>query len=330
MVVGAQFDDDKGTDSGSIYVYPRVNGVWYEKQKITASDGAGGDRFGVSVSIHGPCMVVGASWDDDKGDRSGAAYGLTRVNGVWVEAQKVTASDGAGGDWFGWSASIFDFTLVVGAMGDDDKGSSSGSAYVFDLSPNCLTPDTCECKPGYVGPTCADTECGDNITAGDEVCDDGNNVDGDGCSAVCEAELAPECLNYKSLDDPTRNINYGADGCSDPCPGGNCACLCDHGGGGTGFSAEALNGWVRLEGASGTRLSESCVPSFQCKTQAPGWMVDAHPTVKEGQVDRQVCFTWSGNCCWESATIKVRNCGDYYVYNFPQAPTCYLRYCGTD
>jgi hypothetical protein len=212
MVVGAQFDDDKGTDSGSIYVYPRVNGVWYEKQKITASDGAGGDRFGVSVSIHGPCMVVGASWDDDKGDRSGGAYGLTRVNGVWMEAQKVTASDGAGGDWFGWSASIFDFTLVVGAMGDDDKGSSSGSAYVFDLSPNCLTPDTCECKPGYVGPTCADTECGDNIVAGDEVCDDGNNLDGDGCSAVCEEDgPAASCLDVLNSNPQAEDGVYTID-----------------------------------------------------------------------------------------------------------------------
>jgi cysteine-rich repeat protein len=34
--------------------------------------------------------------------------------------------------------------------------------------------------------------CGDGILDTLEQCDDGNTVDGDGCSAICETEIPPE------------------------------------------------------------------------------------------------------------------------------------------
>jgi hypothetical protein len=51
--------------------------------------------------------------------------------GVWTQQAKLTASDAAGGDFFGRSVAVSGDTAVVGANGDDDAGSSSGSAYVF-------------------------------------------------------------------------------------------------------------------------------------------------------------------------------------------------------
>jgi hypothetical protein len=39
--------------------------------------------------------------------------------------------DGTARDRFGYSVSVSGDTVVVGAYGDDDGGSSSGSAYVF-------------------------------------------------------------------------------------------------------------------------------------------------------------------------------------------------------
>ena len=44
---------------------------------------------------------------------------------------KITASDGADFDEFGYSVSISGDYAVVGAFADDDNGSSSGSAYIF-------------------------------------------------------------------------------------------------------------------------------------------------------------------------------------------------------
>jgi hypothetical protein len=47
------------------------------------------------------------------------------------EEAKLLASDGATGDLFGWAVSLDGTTAILGAMHDDDNGSSSGSAYVF-------------------------------------------------------------------------------------------------------------------------------------------------------------------------------------------------------
>ena len=41
-------------------MYVRSNGVWSEQQKLTASDGAASDQFGISVSIDGDTAVIGA------------------------------------------------------------------------------------------------------------------------------------------------------------------------------------------------------------------------------------------------------------------------------
>jgi hypothetical protein len=49
----------------------------------------------------------------------------------WGQVKKLTASDGTATDIFGRSISISGDTLVVGAVGDDDAGLNSGSAYVF-------------------------------------------------------------------------------------------------------------------------------------------------------------------------------------------------------
>ena len=48
-------------------MYVRSNGVWSEQQKLTASDGAEYDEFGISVSIDGDTAVIGAVGDDDNG-----------------------------------------------------------------------------------------------------------------------------------------------------------------------------------------------------------------------------------------------------------------------
>jgi hypothetical protein len=137
VVVGAHWDDDNGTDSGSAYVFSRNHGgddTWGHVAKLTASDGAGYDYFGSSVSISGDTVVVGALYDDDNGSNSGSAYIFSRDQGgadAWGQVAKLTASDGATYDVFGNSVSISGDTVVVGAYQDDDHGSNSGSAYIF-------------------------------------------------------------------------------------------------------------------------------------------------------------------------------------------------------
>ena len=80
-----------------------VGGVEYlQRAKLNASDAAEDDQFGFSVSIDGDTMVIGAQYDDDKGDKSGSAYVFTRdtpgdPTSNWAKVAKLTAGDGAVG-----------------------------------------------------------------------------------------------------------------------------------------------------------------------------------------------------------------------------------------
>lgn len=137
VVVGAFWVDDKGTDSGSAYIFTKqANGSYLQIQKLTASDGAAGDLFGCSVAVtrDGSIIIIGAYANDDKGDNSGSAYIFTRqTNGSYLETQKLISDDEAAGDIFGLSVAISEdgSTVVVSSQFDDDKGTDSGSAYVF-------------------------------------------------------------------------------------------------------------------------------------------------------------------------------------------------------
>ena len=137
-VVGAYQDDDMGSTSGSVYVFEKdANGAnnWGEVKKLLAFDGIANDNFGFSVAASGSFIAVGANGDDDKGSSSGSVYIYERDtggSGAWGLVKKITSPDGAASDYFGYAVSLSGPVLLVGAHGDDDKGSGSGSAYIFD------------------------------------------------------------------------------------------------------------------------------------------------------------------------------------------------------
>ncbi len=117
---------------GSAYVFVRAEGIWTQQATLTAADGEAGDGFGCAVAVDGETALVGAFWDDHSGYDAGSAYIFVRSNGVWSEQAKLTASDAAAGDWFGYSVSAFGDTAAIGAYGDDhDGGTGAGAAYVF-------------------------------------------------------------------------------------------------------------------------------------------------------------------------------------------------------
>ena len=131
IVVGAELNDDNGSNSGSAYVFKRSGTSWAQQDKLLPSDGAMDDNFGQSVSISGDYAVVGASSNNDNGNNSGSAYLFKRTGTSWAEVTKLLAFDAAADDKFGISVSISGDCTIVGALSDDDDGSESGSAYVF-------------------------------------------------------------------------------------------------------------------------------------------------------------------------------------------------------
>ena len=149
-VIGAsQHSDPKtGAGSGAAYVFTRQTGVWGEKAKLTPSDAAAGDNFGMSVAVEGDTVVVGSWQDDDNGRNSGSAYVFEKPALGWArtfETLKLTAPDGAANDRFGWSVAVDEDAeggslALVGAYSDDhdvgDDGSieiNAGSVHVLGI-----------------------------------------------------------------------------------------------------------------------------------------------------------------------------------------------------
>ena len=60
-IIGSPDDDDKGDNSGSGYVYTKIDGKWIENVKIVPENGATYDLFGYSVAISGSTALFGAS-----------------------------------------------------------------------------------------------------------------------------------------------------------------------------------------------------------------------------------------------------------------------------
>lgn len=136
MLIGACLDDAPAMDAGSAYAFRSDGATWVQEQKLVASDGQATDNFGFSVSLSGDFAIIGAWNDDDLGANAGAAYIFRFDGAAWVQEQKLVASDGFAADRFGTkvgisSSSATEAVAIVGATGNDDLGSSSGSAYMW-------------------------------------------------------------------------------------------------------------------------------------------------------------------------------------------------------
>ncbi|NQU24571.1 MAG: FG-GAP repeat protein, partial [Candidatus Nealsonbacteria bacterium] len=108
---------------------------WIERHKLTASDATAREVFGHSVAISGDTAIVGAPTALDPFgivDAGGSAYLFDVTTGN--EVYKLTASDAESDDYFGSSVAISGNIAIVGAYADDDGGTDSGSAYLFDVA----------------------------------------------------------------------------------------------------------------------------------------------------------------------------------------------------
>ena len=120
IVVGAPHHS---SSKGAVYVFTEPSDGWASTStaaKLTASDRADDDEFGISVAVDGDTVAVGAH-------NNNAAYVFTKPTDGWTST--TTAAKLSGSDSFGRSVAVDAGTIVVGASGDSDD--DQGSAFVF-------------------------------------------------------------------------------------------------------------------------------------------------------------------------------------------------------
>jgi hypothetical protein len=125
---------------GSAFVYRAVAAQWnpFPIRTLKADDGQTNDWFGRSVSLSGDIALVGAPRDTGV---AGSAYVFVGVLGWAQYGPRLDASDATASDWFGEAVSVSGLQGVIGAWGNDDLGSASGSVYVFAPPPEDADDD---------------------------------------------------------------------------------------------------------------------------------------------------------------------------------------------
>jgi hypothetical protein len=211
-VVGAAADDTFAGDVGSAYVFLRSGVTWAQQPKLTASDGAAGDRFGTSVAVSGDTAVVGAVGDNTPaGADAGSAYVFLRSGVTWAQQQKLTASDGAASAFFGSSVAVSGDTVVVGAYSDDTPaGVDAGSAYVFlrsgvtwALPQKLIAPDGAATE--LFGSSVAVS--GDTVVVG-AYNDDIGAIPGAGSASVFDVDNAVPTCSYTMAAGPPKRLDF--------------------------------------------------------------------------------------------------------------------------
>ncbi|TGM65758.1 hypothetical protein EHQ96_13430 [Leptospira levettii] len=153
--------DNSASSSGAVYVFQRTGSTWVQQAYIKPPNAEANDQFGISLSISGDTIVVGAFNEasnqttitngtsasaNNSAAFAGAAYVFQRSGTSWAQQAYLKASNIEANDRFGTSVSISGNTIVVGSgfedsnqttitngatASTDNTASASGAAYVY-------------------------------------------------------------------------------------------------------------------------------------------------------------------------------------------------------
>jgi hypothetical protein len=122
-------------DAGLAYVFDWDGSNWVFAAELSGSGVNSGDRFGRCVGVAGDTVVVGCPFyaaGCGGSNQCGSLFVFDRDGGAWSEVDRLTPADQSNEDYFGWDVSIDGDRLVSSSIFDDDMGSQSGAAYLFD------------------------------------------------------------------------------------------------------------------------------------------------------------------------------------------------------
>lgn len=122
---------------GVAYVFVQTGTTWSQQQELVAPDPLLGDNFGVSVSVSGTTLLVGADQLSQQATKlgQGKAYVFVQGGTSWTVQQELVAADGVAVDHYGTDVSISGATAVVGAAWHQvGTNAQEGVVYVYARS----------------------------------------------------------------------------------------------------------------------------------------------------------------------------------------------------
>ena len=123
--------------AGAAYIFQRDNNGWQQVDILNPADFDFGDEFGSAVSLMGDRAAISAI---NENNQRGAVYIFEFINNQWMETAKIIAADGEIEDNFGFSISLSNDKLLIGAplhdRSSDPFDQNTGAAYVFEYNGN--------------------------------------------------------------------------------------------------------------------------------------------------------------------------------------------------
>jgi hypothetical protein len=153
-LIGAPLTSVEGVaGAGAAFVFTRSGGAWTQAARLVGGDPHQFGSFGAAVAIDSDRVLVGAD-DVILYKNPGSAWLFKRSGGAWTRERKLTGSDSATGDIYGYAVALDGSTALVGAPhATVDDNSYQGTAYLYaqgDLSLAFSAPATVSANRAYV------------------------------------------------------------------------------------------------------------------------------------------------------------------------------------
>ncbi len=147
LVVGASSATSSSSNSttGAAYVFKREGSTWTQEAKLSPSSAYGGDHVGVSVSIEGDYILVGASQTGTSRysyNNVGAVYLFKKEGNDWTEKQRLLSPSRTVNDYFGRNVKLSNGTAFVTSINSGANIRGEGAVYTFNIENDALVQES--------------------------------------------------------------------------------------------------------------------------------------------------------------------------------------------
>jgi hypothetical protein len=329
-LVGALWDDDVGTDSGSTYAFERNGTTWTQAQKLVASDGAPYDTFGGAVAISGAWALIGAPQRSDPAIDVGAAYGFAlrdSLGDACGTGGECASGFCAGGVCCAEACTDACATCLAaegapadGTCGPRTLGTGSCASPLQCNGTDLVCPTSCaddkDCVYSYHCDTASSTCVPDlpeaSACTGDGQCPGGSCVDGFCCDVVCDGpcQACSAARKGAGQDGVCGTVAAGVACGTTTCAGNTVqGAICDAAG--ICQSGTQLDCGAYLCGATG--CAASCRSAADCAADAFCSGSVCRPSIPLGEacgaaVDCPGGYCVDGVCCNDACTGQCEAC----------------------